>query len=48
MFANLIHKLVEWLDAAQHERWDSYLTASSGLIQAERRIRELEETRSTF
>jgi hypothetical protein len=46
MFSILVHKLVEWVDAAQHGCWDSYLTGSCGLIQAEQRIRELEGSQS--
>jgi hypothetical protein len=48
MFAILLHKIVAWFDAAQRDRWESYLVASSDLAQVEQGIRKLEETRPTL
>jgi hypothetical protein len=48
MFAILVHRFLNWFDAAQSERWESRLEASSNLNQVENRIRELEGSRPTF
>ena len=48
MFAIVLHGIVDWLDAAQRKRWESYLAKASDISQVEHRIRELEETRPMF
>jgi hypothetical protein len=48
MFAILLHNILDWFDGAQRDRWESYLAAASDISQVEHRMRELEDTRSTF
>jgi hypothetical protein len=48
MSLNLMHKLLNWLDAVQPNRWESYLATSSDVTQVEQRIRECERGPSPF
>jgi hypothetical protein len=42
MFAYVLEKLSTWFEAAERNRREAYLAASSDIVQLEQRIRSLE------